>query len=64
MNHIAALPITFREEDMGTVLMTLVGSPQVLQVQKIENPAIPPRNTEFIVQLQAAGVNPIDTKLW
>ena len=48
---------------MVTVLMTAVGGPQVLQVQEIENPAIPPRNTELVVQLQAAGVNPIDTKL-
>lgn len=42
--------------------MTAPGNPQVLQLREIANP-IPPQNTELLVRLKAAGVNPIDTKL-
>jgi NADPH:quinone reductase len=45
------------------VLMTAAGSPEVLQVQEVPNPAIPVENTELLVRLVAAGINPIDTKL-
>jgi len=45
------------------VLMTAAGDPEVLQVQQIENPAVPVGDTELLVRLRAAGVNPIDTKL-
>ena len=47
---------------MKAVLMTAPGSPEVLQVREIANP-LPPQNTELLVRLKAAGINPIDTKL-
>ncbi|MGD1910864.1 MAG: zinc-dependent alcohol dehydrogenase family protein [Rivularia sp. (in: cyanobacteria)] len=47
---------------MKAVLMTAPGSPEVLQLREIPNP-LPPQNTELLVRLKAAGVNPIDTKL-
>ncbi len=47
---------------MKAVLMTAPGNPQVLQIREIANP-LPPQNTELLVRLKAAGVNPIDTKL-
>jgi len=43
--------------------MTAAGSPEVLQVQEVPNPAVPVGNTELLVRLVAAGINPIDTKL-
>nr|WP_199315192.1 zinc-dependent alcohol dehydrogenase family protein [Planktothrix sp. FACHB-1355] len=43
--------------------MTAAGDPEVLQVRQIENPAVPVGDTELLVRLRAAGVNPIDTKL-
>jgi NADPH2:quinone reductase len=48
---------------MKAVLMTSAGSPDVLQVQEITNPGVPVGNTELLVRLVAAGLNPIDTKL-
>jgi len=48
---------------MKAVLMTAAGNPDVLQVQEITNPGVPVGNTELLVRLVAAGVNPIDTKL-
>lgn len=47
---------------MKAVLMTAPGNPEVLQLREIPNP-LPPVNTELLVRLKAAGVNPIDTKL-
>ena len=47
---------------MKAVLMTAPGNPKVLQLRDIANP-LPPINTELLVRLKAAGVNPIDTKL-
>lgn len=47
---------------MKAVLITAPGNPEVLQVREIANP-LPPQNTELLVRLKAAGVNPIDTKL-
>ncbi|WP_414621029.1 zinc-dependent alcohol dehydrogenase family protein [Calothrix sp. CCY 0018] len=47
---------------MKAVLMTAPGSPEVLQLREIANP-LPLQNTELLVRLKAAGVNPIDTKL-
>jgi NADPH2:quinone reductase len=47
---------------MKAVLMTAPGNPEVLQLREIPNP-LPPQNTELLVRLKAAGVNPIDTKL-
>ena len=47
---------------MKAALMTAPGSPEVLQLREIANPH-PPVNTELLVRLKAAGVNPIDTKL-
>ncbi|WP_017319157.1 zinc-dependent alcohol dehydrogenase family protein [Mastigocladopsis repens] len=48
---------------MKAVLMTAAGSPEVLQVQDIPNPAVPLGESELLVRLHAAGINPIDTKL-
>lgn len=47
---------------MRAVLMTGTGSPDVLQVAEVPAPVLQ-RNTEVLVRLKAAGVNPIDTKL-
>ncbi|MEO1430762.1 MAG: zinc-dependent alcohol dehydrogenase family protein [Cyanobacteria bacterium J06632_19] len=47
---------------MKAVLMTAPGSPEVLQMREIPNP-LPPQNTELLVRIKAAGINPIDTKL-
>jgi NADPH:quinone reductase len=45
------------------VLMTAAGSPEVLQLQEVPRPSLPLENTQLLVRLVAAGVNPIDTKL-
>jgi NADPH2:quinone reductase len=42
--------------------MTAPGAPEVLQLQQVPNPA-PPSDTELLIRLKAAGINPIDTKL-
>ncbi|WP_017715302.1 zinc-dependent alcohol dehydrogenase family protein [Kamptonema formosum] len=47
---------------MKAVVMTAAGNPDVLQVQEVPEPAIE-KDTEIVVRLRAAGVNPIDTKL-
>ena len=47
---------------MKAVLMTDVGDPEVLQLQEVPDPTIQ-QDTEILVRLRAAGVNPIDTKL-
>lgn len=47
---------------MKAVLMTGAGEPEVLQLAEVPDPTIS-RETELLVRLQAAGVNPIDTKL-
>ncbi|MEB3218251.1 MAG: zinc-dependent alcohol dehydrogenase family protein, partial [Nostocales cyanobacterium 94392] len=47
---------------MKAVIMTAAGKPEVLQLQEIPNP-LPPANTELLIRLKAAGVNPIDIKL-
>jgi NADPH2:quinone reductase len=44
------------------VVMTAAGNPQVLQVQDVPKPSLV-SNTDILVKLHAAGVNPIDTKL-
>lgn len=46
---------------MKAVLMTAVGNPDVLKLQDVPKPT--PGNTEILVRLVAAGVNPLDTKL-
>ncbi|PMB53429.1 alcohol dehydrogenase [Fischerella thermalis CCMEE 5201] len=48
---------------MKAVLMTAPGNPEVLQLQDVTNPGVPVGETELLVRLRAAGVNPIDTKL-
>ncbi|PMB18217.1 zinc-dependent alcohol dehydrogenase family protein [Fischerella thermalis] len=48
---------------MKAVLMTAPGNPEVLQLQDVANPSVPVGETELLVRLRAAGVNPIDTKL-
>lgn len=47
---------------MHSVLMTKIGSPEVLKYQEIETPEIK-SNSELLISIQAAGINPIDTKL-
>ena len=42
--------------------MTAAGEPEVLQLQEVPEPKIQ-KDTEIVVRLHAAGVNPIDTKL-
>ncbi|MBE9008031.1 zinc-dependent alcohol dehydrogenase family protein [Fortiea sp. LEGE XX443] len=48
---------------MKAVLMTAAGSPEVLQLQEVPTPSLPLDNTQLLVRLVAAGVNPIDAKL-
>ncbi|PMB38124.1 alcohol dehydrogenase [Fischerella thermalis CCMEE 5330] len=48
---------------MKAVLMTAPGKPEVLQLQDVANPSVSVGETELVVRLRAAGVNPIDTKL-
>jgi NADPH:quinone reductase len=48
---------------MKAVFMTAAGSPEVLQVRDVQNPGVPLGETELLVRLHAAGINPIDTKL-
>ena len=47
---------------MRSVLMTKVGAPDVLELHEIEKPEIS-SPSDLLIRLQAAGVNPIDTKL-
>ncbi|MCB1737937.1 MAG: zinc-dependent alcohol dehydrogenase family protein [Gammaproteobacteria bacterium] len=47
---------------MKAVVMTAPGGPEVLQLTDVEDPHAP-RENQLLVQLRAAGVNPIDTKL-
>jgi len=44
------------------VLMTATGDPEVLQPAEVAQPAIQ-TETDLLVRLRAAGVNPIDTKI-
>ncbi|GAA6614313.1 zinc-dependent alcohol dehydrogenase family protein [Scytonema sp. NUACC26] len=48
---------------MKAVLMTATGNAEVLQLQQVPNPSVPLGETELLIRLQAAGINPIDTKL-
>lgn len=47
---------------MKAVLMTTVGGPDVLDLHEVNKPEIK-KDTEILVRLRAAGVNPVDTKL-
>jgi NADPH2:quinone reductase len=47
---------------MKAVLMTEAGEPEVLQIQDVPDLKIQ-NDTELLVRLHAAGINPIDTKL-
>ncbi|MGA7937119.1 MAG: zinc-dependent alcohol dehydrogenase family protein [Kovacikia sp.] len=47
---------------MKAVLMTAAGGPEVLKTGEVLNPSIL-QNTDVLVRLRAAGINPIDTKL-
>lgn len=47
---------------MKAVLMTAIGNPEVLQVQEVPTPALQ-QDSQILVRLKAAGVNPIDTKI-
>ncbi len=47
---------------MKAILMTAIGTPEVLSLQDIDEPQIQ-LPTEIKVKLHAAGVNPVDTKI-
>ena len=47
---------------MQCILMTQTGNPDVLQLAETSNPSIK-SDTEVLVRVHAAGVNPVDTKL-
>ena len=47
---------------MKAVVMTAAGNPDVLQLQEVPDPTLQ-TDTEILVRLRAAGVNPIDTKI-
>ncbi len=47
---------------MKAILMTAIGDPDVLKFQDIKEPEIS-EATQIKVKLQAAGVNPVDTKI-
>ncbi len=47
---------------MQAMVMTTVGGPEVLQLQQVAKPPLT-RDTELLVRLKAAGVNPVDTKM-
>ena len=47
---------------MKAMLMTAVGAPEVLQLQDIKKPNIT-SPTELLINIVAAGINPLDTKL-
>jgi len=47
---------------MKAIVMTQPGNPEVLQLQDVEQPKLT-GDRDLLVQLYAAGVNPIDTKL-
>lgn len=47
---------------MKAVLMTTPGGPEVLEVRDIPVPELK-RDTELLIRLRAAGVNPLDAKL-
>ncbi len=57
-------PLSFSVEEkvVKAVLMRASGNPEVLQVQDVAKPSSP-KETELLISLRAAGVNPIDTKL-
>ncbi|AFZ00174.1 zinc-dependent alcohol dehydrogenase family protein [Calothrix sp. PCC 6303] len=46
---------------MKAMMMTAPGNPEVLQMQDVPKPS--PGNTDILVKLKAAGINPIDVKL-
>ncbi|MBI1241948.1 zinc-dependent alcohol dehydrogenase family protein [Umezakia ovalisporum] len=48
---------------MKAILMTAVGSPEVLQLREVPDPTGLLGNNQLLIRLAAAGVNPIDTKL-
>ncbi len=47
---------------MKAIVMSEPGDPQVLQLQDVPDPQIK-EPTEILVELKAAGINPIDTKI-
>ena len=47
---------------MHAVVMTSAGGPEVLRVEELPDPVIQ-HDTEILVRLKAAGINPIDTKV-
>ena len=47
---------------MKAIIMTQPGKPDVLQLQEVPQPQITQPN-QLLVKLQAAGINPIDTKI-
>jgi NADPH2:quinone reductase len=47
---------------LKAIVITRTGGPEVLELREIPDPVIQ-KDTEVLVKIKAAGVNPIDTKL-
>ncbi|MGA1285564.1 MAG: zinc-dependent alcohol dehydrogenase family protein [Prochlorothrix sp.] len=47
---------------MKAIVLTAPGAPETLQLQTLPDPQLH-RSTDLLIQLKAAGINPIDTKL-
>ncbi|ELR99695.1 Zn-dependent oxidoreductase, NADPH:quinone reductase [Gloeocapsa sp. PCC 73106] len=47
---------------MKAIVMIAPGAPEVLQLQELPEPTLQ-QPTDVLIQLKAAGVNPIDTKI-
>lgn len=60
--QIQADHLTIKKDPMKAVLMTAPGEPDVLQLQDVPEPTIQ-TDTEILIRLHGAGINPIDTKL-
>src|SRR3972149_1859308 len=47
---------------MKAIAMTASGGPEVLELQDLPEPRLA-RDTDMLVRVKAAGVNPVDTKM-
>ncbi len=47
---------------MKAIVMTAPGGPEVLKLQELPNPVLR-QDTDMLVRVKAAGVNPVDTKM-
>jgi NADPH2:quinone reductase len=51
-----------KDKEMKAIVMTAPGNPDILQLQDVPQPQIKQPN-HVLIQLKAAGINPIDTKI-